>query len=44
MKEKRETAILAGGCYWGVQELIRRQSGVISTRAGYSGGDTPTPH
>jgi peptide-methionine (S)-S-oxide reductase len=40
---RQETAILAGGCYWGVQELMRRQSGVISTRVGYSGGDTPTP-
>jgi peptide-methionine (S)-S-oxide reductase len=37
------TAILAGGCYWGAQELIRRQPGVISTRVGYSGGDTPSP-
>jgi peptide-methionine (S)-S-oxide reductase len=38
-----EVAILAGGCYWGVQELIRRQPGVISTRVGYSGGDTSSP-
>jgi peptide-methionine (S)-S-oxide reductase len=35
-----ETAILAGGCFWGAQELVRRRPGVISTRVGYSGGDT----
>jgi peptide-methionine (S)-S-oxide reductase len=36
-----EKAILAGGCFWGVQELIRSRRGVISTRAGYTGGDVP---
>ncbi|WP_395640811.1 peptide-methionine (S)-S-oxide reductase MsrA [Pseudolysinimonas sp.] len=36
-----ETAILAGGCFWGAQQLLRRRDGVISTRVGYSGGDTP---
>ncbi|MEQ1770175.1 MAG: peptide-methionine (S)-S-oxide reductase MsrA [Devosia sp.] len=36
-----ETAILAGGCFWGAQDLIRRQPGVISSRVGYSGGDVP---
>lgn len=34
-----ETAILAGGCFWGMQDLIRRIPGVISTRVGYTGGD-----
>ena len=36
-----EKAILAGGCFWGMQDLIRRMDGVISTRVGYSGGDVP---
>jgi peptide-methionine (S)-S-oxide reductase len=44
MKEvemERERAILAGGCFWGMQDLIRRREGVISTRVGYTGGDVP---
>jgi peptide-methionine (S)-S-oxide reductase len=40
---REEIAILAGGCYWGAQELIRRQPGVASTRVGWSGGDIPNP-
>lgn len=38
-----ETAILAGGCFWGMQELIRAQNGITSTRVGYTGGHTAHP-
>ena len=41
MTDKTERAILAGGCFWGMQDLIRRYPGVKSTRVGYSGGDVP---
>ena len=41
MAASTQTAILAGGCFWGMQDLIRRQPGVISTRVGYSGGEVP---
>ena len=34
-----ETAILAGGCFWGMQDLIRSRPGIINTRVGYTGGD-----
>ena len=41
MTASTERAILAGGCFWGMQDLLRRYPGVISTRVGYSGGDVP---
>jgi peptide-methionine (S)-S-oxide reductase len=41
MTAASEHAILAGGCFWGMQDLIRRMPGVISTRVGYTGGDVP---
>ena len=39
MSDRTETAILAGGCFWGMQDLIRKRPGVISTRVGYTGDD-----
>ena len=44
MTDQTETAILAGGCFWGAQELLRKRDGVISTRVGYAGGDVHQRH
>ena len=41
MSEATETAILAGGCFWGAEELVRKLPGVVSTRVGYTGGEVP---
>ncbi|MEU5790503.1 peptide-methionine (S)-S-oxide reductase MsrA [Micromonospora purpureochromogenes] len=41
MSESTEKAILAGGCFWGMQDLIRKRPGVLATRVGYTGGDVP---
>jgi peptide-methionine (S)-S-oxide reductase len=41
MTTSSERAVLAGGCFWGMQDLIRKKPGVLGTRVGYSGGDVP---
>ena len=43
MTDSTETAILAGGCFWGVEDLLRKRDGVISTRVGYTGGENANP-
>lgn len=43
MSQNTETAILAGGCFWPAQELLRHRDGVISTRVGYTGGENDNP-
>ena len=43
MSDSAETAILAGGCFWPAQELLRHREGVISTRVGYTGGENDNP-
>jgi peptide-methionine (S)-S-oxide reductase len=43
MSENTETAILAGGCFWGLQDLLRQRDGITSTRVGYTGGENEHP-
>ena len=43
MDENTETAVLAGGCFWIAQELLRNRAGVISTSVGYTGGENGNP-
>jgi len=43
MIDTHDTAILAGGCFWTMQHLLRRRPGVVATRVGYTGGDTVQP-
>src|SRR3954463_16353204 len=43
MGDSTETAVLAGGCYWIMQQLLRDRDGVLSTRAGWTGGENDNP-
>ena len=43
MSEAQETALFAGGCFWGMQDLFRKLPGVLETRVGYTGGETADP-
>jgi peptide-methionine (S)-S-oxide reductase len=43
MSENTETAILAGGCFWGLQDPLRQRDGITSTRVGYTGGENEHP-
>ena len=41
---KREVAVLAGGCFWGMEEILRKIPGVLDTKVGYTGGSVPNPN
>lgn len=43
-RNMHQRAVLAGGCFWGMQDPVRKQPGIVSTRVGYTGGDDPERH